>query len=267
MTWESAAIGLFNDAIKSLFGRLGDSLDEQRAAALVSEAARELLLVNPDIEKIMANIREAEALLKTPSVALLRVQALLDLFLRNQESAHSALKRMHEAYELAQTYLLSAITDLELTNLRAAAESVRWAVQICETMGDQRSLAQALVYTIIVAINGHDFDAARNALSDLLLSLRGLRDPDDEATIIGDLAPPAYEVNLKTLALHFLVASWVVQNDMRTWERIEHLSTEIGLNKKRLKEIIHEMNAAYAKERDSDLATIVFRDIERRENA
>jgi hypothetical protein len=73
MTWASAAIELFNDAIKNLFGRLGDSLDEQRAAALLSEATRELLMVNPEIEKIRANITEAETLLKTPSAALLRV--------------------------------------------------------------------------------------------------------------------------------------------------------------------------------------------------
>jgi hypothetical protein len=45
MTWASAAFELFNDAIKNLFGRLGDSLDEQRAAALLSEATRELLMV------------------------------------------------------------------------------------------------------------------------------------------------------------------------------------------------------------------------------
>jgi hypothetical protein len=186
--------------------------------------------------------------------------------LRNQESAYGALKRMHEAYELAQTYLLSAITDLELKNLRAAAESRRWAVQICETIGDQRSLVQALVQTVIVAINEHNFDGARDALSDLLVGLRGLRNPDEEATIIGDLAPAAYEINLKTLALHFLVASWVIQKKVRTWQRMEHLSIEIGIDKERLKEIIHEMSVAHAKERASDLAAIIFRDTERREN-
>lgn len=267
MPWESAVIGLFVDAIKSLFGRFGDSLNEQRAAELVSQAMRELLMVNPQIEKVRASIMEAEKLLKTPSAELLRVQVLLDRVLGNQDSAHRALYRMCQAYQMegnrrgeAEAHLLSGITDLEFGNYHEATKSFQQAVCIFQQIGDEISLAKALMYTIDVAIHEGRFDQAREALSSVLKISRRYPSQINNATVLIELGDLAVSYDQKNLALRFFVTSLVIQDDEHVRQHIQELSKRLCLSEDQLQKFIEEMKASYAQHNEDEFAETIFRE-------
>ena len=265
MAWESAAIGLLTDALKSVLGRIMESGQERRAAQLISEATRELLLEHPHIEEVKSKLIEAEKLLKTPSPQLLHAQFFLDRVTQDYTSAQFALGKMRNVYKqmgsvkgVAEANELSAITFIEMQNYSEAADLFQQVVNSYKQIGDFRSLVEIFPHALEAYIHENlNLQAQELVSENIEIAIRS-REPEKVFAILISLGMIANSCNSNLLAVKAFSTAWAMQESDKLWSQIKECSSSLSLSESQLNNILVTTKENFQEGKTDELVLYLF---------